>query len=424
MRVLLVHQWFAAPTEPGGTRHYELTSQLARRGHECVIVASNLNYTTGKRIVDRRGLVVEQHFGELRVLRAYAFPTVHASFTGRLVSFFSFMATSFWAAMRVRKVDVVMATSPPLFQAASTWLVAFLRRRPLLLEIRDLWPEFAIDIGVLKNPVLIGLARWLERFLYARATHFLVNSPAYRDYLVAKGIPDERITLIANGVDPAMFHPEADGRGFRDALALDGKFVVTYAGALGMANDIETILRAAGRLRDERAIQFLFVGGGKEKANLEARAREMKLDNVAFVGSRTKNEMADVLAASDACVATLKDIPMFRTTYPNKVFDYMAAGRPTILGIDGVIRDVVDAAGGGIFVSPGDDVALADAVRRLCDDPDEARAMGRAARQYVEEHFNRHVQADQFADLLERLADPSGTKTREPPVPEVRQTCA
>jgi glycosyltransferase involved in cell wall biosynthesis len=424
MRILIIHQWFATPTQPGGTRHYELASELVRRGHECTVVTCNVSYVTGEKIVEGRGLVIEQQAGGLRILRAYSYAAIHRSFVGRLVSFLSFMATSVWAALRVKEVDLVMGTSPPLFQAVSAWLVALVRRRPFLLEIRDLWPEFAIDVGVLKNPILIKFSRWLERFLYGRATHFLVNSPAYRDYLVGKGIPIEKISLIANGVDPDMFQPLADGQAIRRELGLDGKFVVTYAGALGMANDIETILRAASRLLDDRTIHFVFVGGGKEQGNLRQLARTLKLDNVTFAGGRNKNVMPDVLAASDACLATLKDIPMFRTTYPNKVFDYMAAGRPTILAIDGVIRRVVEAAGGGVFVPPGDAAALAAAVRELRANPDRGRSMGLAASRYVRQHFNRHTQAAEFADLLEQLSHRNGRSTSEPPVPEVRQTCA
>ncbi len=164
----------------------------------------------------------------------------------------------------------MVGTSPPIFQAVSAWLVAVLRRRPFLFEIRDLWPEFAIGLGVLKNPLLIMLSRWLERFLYARATHILVNSPAYVDYFETLVIPETKISLIPNGVDADMFDPHADGRPIRDELALQDKFIVTYAGALGLANDIDTILQAAARLRDEPMIHFLLVGDGKERPNLES----------------------------------------------------------------------------------------------------------------------------------------------------------
>lgn len=411
MHVLLIHQAFVSPDEPGGTRHYELARHLVGHGHRFTIVASILSYLTGQRTIAHRGLIAAQNLGGVRVLRAYAYPALHRSFFWRVVSFLSFMLTSIGAALRAGSVDIVMGTSPPIFQAVSAWLVAAIRRRPFLLEIRDLWPEFAIGLGVLANPVLISLSRWLECFLYARATHILVNSPAYRDYLLGKGISAVKISLIPNGVDPAKFDPDAQNASVRQQWQLGEKFVVTYAGALGMANDIQTILQAANRLHDRSHIHFLLVGDGKERSNLEALARQMNLPNVTFAGALPKSQMRDVLAASDACVATLKDIPMFRTTYPNKVFDYMAAGRPTILAIDGVIRQVVEAAKGGIFVSPGDDAALADAVRSLSQDRQRARAMGRAGRLYVIEHFNRHRHAEQFEELVQRLAGQGEDKT-------------
>ncbi len=404
-RILLIHQAFISPSEAGGTRHYELAQHLIRQEHEFTIVASNLGYLTGQCVVEGKGLVKEQIIDNVRVLRAYAYPSLHKSFVWRTISFLSFMLTSVWAALRAGPVDLVIGTSPPIFQAVSAWLVALLRRRPFLLEVRDLWPEFAIGMGVLRNSVLISLSRWLERFLYARATHIVVNSPAYREYLLEKAIPGEKITLIPNGVDVTAFSPGADGQEVRQQFNLDGKFVVIYAGALGMANDIGTILSAADALRDNRDIHFLLVGDGKERANLETRARELQLSNVTFAGSHPKASIPDFLAASDVCVATLQDIPMFRTTYPNKVFDYMAAGRPTILAIDGVIREVVEAAGGGIFVPPGNPSALAGAIRKLSADRECAQTMGHAARRYVVEHFDRRQQAEAFAELVRRLVD-------------------
>lgn len=347
MHVLLIHQAFVGPQEPGGTRHYELAQQMRAHGYQCSIVASDISYLSGQSVVQKTGLVSEQDCNGVRVLRAYTYPALHRSFVWRVVSFVSFMCTSVWAGLRAGPVDVVMGTSPPIFQAVSAWLVALLRRKPFLLEIRDLWPEFAIDMGVLKNPLLIALSRWLEGFLYARATHLLVNSPAYRAYLINKGTPASKVSLIPNGVDPDMFTPEADGNAIRQRWQLGDRFVVTYAGALGIANDIPVMLQAAEQLRDDDHIRFLIVGDGKERAALEAQAQQMGLSNVLFTGPQPKSEMPAVLAASDACIAILQNIQLFRTTYPNKVFDYMAAGRPTLLAIDGVIRDVIDAAHGG-----------------------------------------------------------------------------
>ncbi len=186
---------------------------------------------------------------------------------------------------------------------------------------------------------------------------------------------------------------------------MEGKFVVTYAGALGMANDIATILECADPLRTQCSeLNFLIVGDGKERARLEEMARSRQLENVHFLGARPKSEIPALLAASDVCIATLLDIPMFRTTYPNKVFDYMAAGRPTVLAIDGVIREVMEAAGGGIFVEPSNGRAMGNAILKLYRDPELRLRLGKAARTYVETHFNRSEHARSFAALLESMA--------------------
>jgi len=404
MHILLIHQAFVLPGEPGGTRHFELGRHLVDNENLFTVVTSSKSYLTGKSTNSSQEGLQEETVEGIRILRAYTYPALHRGFIWRVLSFLSFMISSIWSGLTCGPVDLVMGTSPPIFQAFSAWLVSALRRRPLLLEIRDLWPEFAIDMGILKNPILIAASKWLEKFLYARASHLLVNSPAYRDYLIDKGIPIEKITLIPNGVDPAMFDPKNDGTEIRTRWELDNKFVVTYAGALGIANDIPTILGAASHFKEQNDICFLLVGDGMKRSEMEEMATDMGLENVLFTGTVPKNEMIQVLAASNVCVATLQDIPMFRTTYPNKVFDYMAAGRPTILGIDGVIREVVEQADGGIFVQPGDSKALADAVQTLYSKPHLAKKMGLSSRQYVVKHFNRAEHAQRFVEIIETFS--------------------
>jgi glycosyltransferase involved in cell wall biosynthesis len=401
---LLVHQAFVSKDDPGGTRHYELGERLVAQGQQFTVVASDVSYLTGKRLVPKKKLMTETREGGMRILRAYTYSTLHKSYFLRVISFLSFMATSVVVGARVSRPDLVMGTTPPMFQAISAWILSVLRRRPFLLEVRDLWPEFAIDIGLLTNPVLILSARWLEGFLYRRANYLLVNSPAYRDYLIRKGIAPDKITFIPNGADPEMFEPGQQSEHFRQQYGLQNKFVVTYAGAIGMANDIDVLVGAATIISSRGDIQILIAGDGKERKRLEDLVRQLGLANVTFTGAIPKSQMKMVLAASDACIAILRNIRMFTTTYPNKVFDYMAAGRPTILAIDGVIREVVEAARGGIFVQPGDANLLAKAITDLADDPERARAMGVSARAYVIEHFNRDDHARAFADLVSRVA--------------------
>ncbi|MFZ5902638.1 MAG: glycosyltransferase family 4 protein [Chloroflexota bacterium] len=404
MKILLINQAFVSPDEPGHTRHFEMAQYLRARGHELVIVASDLNYQTGQRTVERRGLFAEQVIDDVRVLRAYIYPALHRSYFWRIISFFSFMFSSIWTALRVKDVDLVMGTTPPIFQAVSAWFVAFLRRKPFLLEVRDLWPEFGVSMGVLKNPVVIALARGLEKFLYARAAHILVNSPAYKDYMLGKGVPEKKVAFIPYGTDVDMFNPQVDGSSLRRKLGVEDKFVVVYAGALGQANDIDTILRAAARLRKYDKIYFVLFGDGKERPRLEEEARKQNLTNVTFAGVCPKKEMPLVLAASDVCLAILQNIPAFRMTYPNKVLDYMAAGRATVLVIDGVIREVIESSGGGVFVEPGDDEMLAKTVLDLANNPQRAKQMGENARAYLVEYLDRRDKLDEILNLLNSLA--------------------
>ena len=363
------------------------------------VVTDNLDYLTGNPIDGPRAETI----AGVDVIRSYAYPSLHRNLIWRVISYLSFMFTSMWSALSVRKVDVVMGTSPPLFQLPSAWIIARIKRTPFILEVRDLWPEFAVDMGVLTSPSIIWLARAAEMFFYRRADHFIVNSPAYKDYLLEKGMPAEIISVVANGVDVSMFDPDATGQSVRDELGLGENFVVTYAGALGHANDIQTILKAAQRFDSHSDVRFVLIGGGKEQDKLAQAARDWGLEHVVFAGSYPKERMCNVLAASNACVATLMNIPMFKTTYPNKVFDYMAAGRPTILGIDGVIRDVIEDSEGGVCVTPGDSEALANAVDFLRNHPEKAISMGRSARRYVAKHFDRRDQATKLEQVLKQV---------------------
>ncbi len=409
MHVLLVHQVFAALDEAGGTRHHEMARYLAARGCRVTIVAGSISYLSGKaqpggrklRLVER-----EQDGPNITILRAYTYPAFHRSFFHRVLSFLSFMISSFLVGLSVPDVDLVWGTSPPIFQGATAWALARLKRVPFLFEVRDLWPAFAIAMGVLKNPLLIRLTYGLERFLYQRADRLMVNSPGFIEHVTERG--GRWVELVPNGADPTMFDPDADGAGFREKYGLGSDFVALYAGAHGVSNDLEVVLDAACLLKDDQRVRFVFLGDGKEKPGLVSRAQQMGLKNVSFIPPIPKTEMSAALAAADACIAILKPIPLYATTYPNKVFDYMAAGRPVVLAIDGVIRRVIEEAEAGIAVSPGDPDALAEAVRRLAACPDRGRSLGLAGRRAVEKQFSRQALSEKLFLLLADMGRMNG----------------
>lgn len=402
MHILLIHQAYVALDEAGGTRHAEMAHLMAERGHQVTIIASPVSYLTGKtKNNHQRWLEREQPDANITVLRVFTYAALHRSFVTRVFVFLSFMVSSFYAGLRTHKVDLVWGTSPPIFQGFTAWLLAWLKGSKFLFEVRDLWPDFAIAVGVLKNSLLINLSKWLEGFLYKRADRLVVNSPGFIEHIRSKGI--QRIDLIPNGADPEMFAPDLKGEEFRTSHGLAGKFVVMYAGAHGLSNDLEIVLDAAILLRGRADIQFVLVGDGKEKPSLLAKTQANQLANITFVDPIPKNKIAGVMAAADACIAILKPIEMYKTTYPNKVFDYMAAGRPVILAIEGVIREVLEKHEAGIAVKPGDAHGIVNAVLQLADDPERCAEMGRAGRQAVINFYNRDKFAQQMITLLEEM---------------------
>jgi glycosyltransferase involved in cell wall biosynthesis len=259
---------------------------------------------------------------------------------------------------------------------------------------------------VLRSRLLIRASLWLERFLYRHADRVMVNSPGFIEHVTQRGA--RWVELVPNGAEPEMFDPEGCGQHFRERHGLAGKYVILYAGAHGMSNDLRVILQSAALLRDLAQVQFVLIGDGKEKARLQTEAERLELPNVLFLPPIPKEQMGEALAASDACVAILKPIELYKTTYPNKVFDYMAAGRPVILAIDGVIRQVVEKAGAGVFVPPGSSENLAQAARRMAADPERGRAMGTAGCEYIHKYFNRRDLAEKLALVLEDMGSPNG----------------
>jgi len=398
MHILLIHQAFAALGEPGGTRHHEMARYLAAHGHRVTVIASPVSYLTGEA---EEAQPSEQDEG-VTVLRAYTYHALHRSFVHRVFSFLSFMVSSFFIGLRAKKVDLVWGTTPPLFQGVTAWLLARLKRAFFLFEVRDLWPAFAVATGVLRNKPLIHASEWLERFLYRRADQVMVNSPGFIEHVLARGA--RQVELVPNGSDARMFDPQARGEAFRTAHGLEGKFVALYAGAHGLSNDLGVVLEAAEQLREQPEIAIALLGDGKDKPALMRQAAEMMLPNLYFLAPVPKTEMPQALAAADACIAILKPLELYKTVYPNKVFDYMAAGRPVILAIDGVIRQVVEGAGSGVFCPPGDPGALAAAIRQMATDPEGARRMGLAGRACLEAHFDRPALAEKLQRVIEETA--------------------
>lgn len=404
MFILFIHQLFLSPKEAGSTRHFELAKYLVKKGNRVTIIAGNVSYLTGE--VDpkhRRRFLVKENIEGVEIIRAKTYSKIHKSYVSRFFSFLSFMVSSIMGGIKSGKPDLVIACSPQIFTGISGFILSRIRRIPFIFEVRDLWPKFAIDTGVLTNPHLIYAATRLERFIYKKADYVIINSPGFFDHLESSGVGKEKIFLIPNGADTTIFTPGDKQNEVRKELGYRDEFVAMYMGAHGLANSLETIIESARLLKDHPEIQFLLVGDGNKKESLIKLAAEYALTNVKFIAAQSRYLIPQYCQAADVCLATLKKIDAFKTTYPNKLFDYMACGRPTILAIDGVARQVLEAAQGGEFVDPENPEELAKSLLKLYKNPSLCTQYGKNARKYVVENFDREKIADKLFHTLRDL---------------------
>jgi glycosyltransferase involved in cell wall biosynthesis len=409
MKILVVHQHYLMPSQPGGSRFNELARFWSEAGHQVTVIAGNVNYNTGERPTRYDGTwTVREQDGKVEVWRCHVPRSYGSSYLGRMWAFLGFTVSAATAALRVGRHDVVIGTSPPLVVVVPALVAARLRwpRIPWVFEIRDLWPESAITTGVLSRGSLITrLLFALERLACRNADVINVLTPAFRDDLIRRGLADQnRIAFIPNGADLDLFAPGPPDAEVRLALGWGDRFVVMYAGAHGRANALGQLVEAADRLRGRPDLLIACVGDGPERSALAADVQRRGLTNIAFHGPQPKARMPALVNACNAGCAVLQDNPTFRGVYPNKVFDYMACARPTVLGIDGVARRLVcEEARAGVFAIPEDPDALAAAIVTLADHPDEARAMGERGREWVLANASREVLADRYLELLQRL---------------------
>lgn len=402
MRILYLHQFFTTREGTGGTRSYEFARHLVRAGHEVTMVTAARGPAPRRFTVE--GIdVVEVRGGYADYMKATA--RGHAS---RMAGLGGFALSATPAALRARRPDVVFATSPALTVAVPGLLAARRHRVPLVFEVRDLWPRAPIEMGALENPAARALARALERAAYRGAAHVVALSPGMREGVIAAGVDPMRVTTIPNAADLDLFSPEVDPGGLRSRLRgeREGAFVCSYFGAMGEANDLDQVLRAAKILRDrgEDGIVFALQGDGKRRPAIEAEVRQAELANVVLLPAGDKASAARLASASDACLTVFKDIPVLATNSPNKLFDTFAAGRPAIVNTDGWQRELVEDNQAGVYVRPADPEDLADRVLALRDNPALVRTMGANARRLAETRFDRRDLAERLRGVLERAA--------------------
>jgi colanic acid biosynthesis glycosyl transferase WcaI len=404
MRILYLSQYF--PPEAGATqtRAYEMARNLVRLGHAVTIIAEVPNHPSGIIPPEYRGKLVERSDLEgIAVIRVWVKASPVKSFRNRMLFYLTYMFNAILAGLLLARghYNLIYASSPPLFVGGAALILSYIRRIPMLFEVRDLWPESAVALGELSNPRAVAWATRLEEACYQRACAIVVVTEGICERLLERGLPEDKIHLIPNGANVDLFHFDSQARErVRQELGLGEKFVVIYAGIHGVAQGLETLVDAARRLQHESQVHFLLVGDGPKKAELVDLVSQFKLGNLTLLDEQPRASIPALLSAADAAIIPLRKLEIFRGALPSKMFDSWACERPVLLSVDGEARQVMETAQAGIFIEPEDPDALAQAILELRDQPELRAQMGRSGRAFTEQHYSRQAQAEKLAGIM------------------------
>ncbi len=407
MRILFFCQYFTPEAGAPAARTHEHARRWVERGHQVTVLCGLPNHPDGIVPPAYRGKwLYRETIDGIQVLRCWFVVAPNRGVFKRCVSFLSFMVSAVgFGIFATGKCDVVVGTTPQMLCALGGYLVARAKRRPFVLEVRDLWPKHIIDLGTITNPIVIRGLQRLEMFLYRRSRAVVTVSEASRRYIEERGIAPEKLFTITNGIDEQFFVPK-EKNGLRAARGWSDKFVVLYIGTHGLSQGLGTILDTAELLAGDSRFHFVFVGSGAEWDKLIERARVRGMRNTEFLPSQPKAAMPDFYAAADACLVPLKKRDVFRYNIPSKMFEIMACARPIILGAEGQARQLLDEANAGIAVEPENALAYCNAIEQLAGDPALSERFGKNGRAHVVAHYTRNSKADEFLVCLERTLNP------------------
>lgn len=406
MRVLFLTHYFYPEGNAPATRVYEMCRRWVERGYDVTVITGAPNVPDG-RVYEgyENHWFRRERVAGVETLRVWTFLAANRGTALRTVNYLSFAIAATLAGLGARRPDLVIATTPQFFCGWAGVCLSRLRGLPLVLEVRDLWPESIVALGVLRDGIRLRLLRWLEKRMYAAASRIVTVGTGYRDQLIGRGVARERVDIIENGVDREVFKSCGRGAALREQYGLGDAFVCSYIGTIGMGSGLDVVLRAAARLRDQGRtdIAFLLVGDGAVRAELEQRASEQGLTRVIFTGRQEKHRVPDFIDLSDACLVHLVRRKLFRTVLPSKIFEAAAMRKPIILGVEGNAAEIVGGAGAGICIEPENEGELVDAVESLCGDPERAAQMGRAGFDRIATHYDYERLAEAYAGILDAV---------------------
>jgi glycosyltransferase involved in cell wall biosynthesis len=407
MRILFLTDNFPPEVNAPASRTFEHCREWVSAGHEVIVITCAPNFPAG-RVFDgyRNRLWQTERMDGIEVIRVWSFITGNEGFLLRVIDYISFMVTSFIASLFVRRVDVIIGTSPQFFTACAAHMVGFVKRRPWIFELRDIWPESIRAVSAMKDGMLLKLLEKLELHLYRKAFAVVSVTNAFKANLIARGIDGDKIHVVTNGVDTARFKPMAKDPDLVSRLGLEGKFVAGYIGTHGLAHGLDTLVEAAAllnRVPERNRIHILMLGGGAQRERLKASAEAKGLTNITFLDSVSKDEVVRYWSLLDTSIVHLKRDELFKTVIPSKIFECMGMGIPILHGVEGESAGIVQDEGVGIGFEPENAEELVEKLRLLAEDEGLRRRLAEAGPSAAR-RYRRSYLAERMLAIVERVA--------------------
>lgn len=400
MHILYIHQHFATPKGTTGTRSYEFACRWVKAGHKVTLITGY--YDVGGLELGK-GLIQKQTIEGINVVVVGTKYSNKQSYLRRITSFLCFLPFCIYAGLMTKKVDVVYATSTPLTAGIPAIVLKWLKRIPFVFEVRDQWPEVPIEMGILRNRILIKTLLWLERLIYKNSSAIVALSPGQAEG-IKKVLPEEKpITIIPNCCDTNVFKPDINGSAVRQRFAWGDKLVFLHTGAMSKVNNLDFVIDAALRLRNNPEILFVLLGEGSQKPALENRIRQLGLTNVEILPPVAKQQLPEILAAVDVGLVIIANYPIIENNCANKFFDALAAGKPVLLNYSGWQREILEANNAGFGCALYNLDEFIEKVLYLKSHREDLSETRRNARRVAEKEFNRNKLAAEALSVLKAM---------------------
>lgn len=406
MRILILTQWF--DPEPF-YKGIPFAKELVKLGHKVEILTGFPNYPGGKIYEGYRiKLLQRDNMSGISVIRAPLYPSHDASSIRRALTYLSFaLSATILGLFFVRPTDVIYAYHPPATIGLPVLIISFFRRTPFVYDIQDLWPDTLLTTGMIKNQTIVGIIDKFCKYVYSRASKITVLSSGFKSVLIGRGVSENKIEVVYNWCDDSQIGQDNTPNTLKKKMGMAGKFNILFAGNMGKAQALDTVLNAAADIENRfQSIQFVFIGGGVDVGRLTQKARRLNLKNVLFIPQQPVSEIGKFLNSADAVLVHLKKDPLFKITIPSKIQAYMAAGKPILLGVEGAAAELVKQAGAGISFIPENPDSIIQAIEKMYTMPSvDLRKMGEAGRLFYEKELSLRIGSKKFEQILQKASE-------------------